>query len=131
MPAEAPALLVVEDDPDDRALITRALAALRPELATATVCDGIELLALLERVTPRLVLLDLSLPRLDGREALARLRQAGAGPRVVVFTTSTEPGDRDRVLALGAADFVSKPDSFRALLASLGRILDRHLGPAA
>lgn len=135
MPAEAPALVIVEDDPDDRFLILRALRGLRPALGIGVAADGVELMQRLEGPDPwpRLILLDLNLPRMDGREVLARVRTLPQAPqcRVVVFTTSVEPEDRSRALALGAADVLSKPDGYGALVSVMRRLLDAHLPEAA
>ena len=128
-------LVLAEDDPDDRFLIVRALQRLRPQLPVTEVSDGIELLAHLRaRATdalPRLVLLDLNMPRMDGREVLALLHadtRLCAIP-VVVLSTSVEREDFDRARALGAADFISKPDDFSKTVEVLGALLARRLSP--
>lgn len=140
LPAEDAELLLADDDPDDRFLILRALRRSRPEIKVATVRDGVELLAYLRalgrfgRVLPRVVLLDLNMPRLDGREVL---REIAADPLlrtlpVVVLSTSTEIEEQQRALALGAAAFVSKPAEFSRLAEALREIADRwlaHPGP--
>ena len=128
-------LVLAEDDPDDRFLIVHALRRLRPQLQVATVADGIELIAHLQQrgdgALPRLVLLDLNMPRMDGREVLARLRddQVFRSIPVVVLSTSVEPEDRSRTHALQAAAFLSKPEEFGAMLAALRELLDQRLGP--
>lgn len=128
-------LLLAEDDPDDRFMILRALQRARPGLSTATVSDGIELVKHLDLLAhdalPKLLLLDLNMPRMDGRQVLERMRSE---PRwralpIVVLTTSVEPEDVQRVNALGAAGFISKPDEFGALIRVLTTVLNEHLGP--
>ena len=128
-------LVLAEDDPDDRFLIERALRRARPRVSVTAVSDGIELMDLLQRrrdgVLPGLVLLDLNMPRMDGREVLASM-SADAVLRavpVVVLSTSVEPEDIARARALNAAAFVSKPDEFGKLMLVLREMLDTYLGP--
>ncbi len=139
LPVRPVTLLLAEDDPDDRFMVLRALQRARAGLSVATVSDGIELVEYLDRLTPealpRLLILDLNMPRMDGRQVLERMRDE---PRwktvpVVVLTTSVEPEDAQRVRTLGAAGFISKPDEFGTLIRVLARLLDEHLGlaPAA
>lgn len=134
LPTVAAQLVLAEDDPDDRFLITRALRRCRADLEPHAVRDGVELLDYLRGQIvsgrlPRLVLLDLNMPRMDGREAL---REIKADPRlcalpVVVLTTSVEPEDLLQVQGLGAASFVSKPEGLSQLAGALGPLLDRWL----
>ena len=128
-------ILVAEDDPDDLFLLLRALRRVAPALHIAVTRDGIELCerldALAQSDVPRLVLLDLNLPRRDGREVLARLRQHGPAVPTVVLTTSVERDDHDRARALGAVEVLAKPDDFRALVEVMAGIVARHLGPRA
>ena len=130
-------ILLVEDDPDDRMLIQRAIARTRPQLQVQPLNDGVELLRYLEACTavrpPRLILLDLNMPRCDGREILERLFTS---PRlrlvpVVVLTTSIAPEDRKRAIGLGASGFISKPDTFAELTRAIGEALEACLGSAA
>lgn len=129
-------LLMADDDPDDRMMAIEALAESRLNNRLDTVRDGEELLAYLrhedpyadaERYpTPGLILLDLNMPRKDGREALAEIR---ADPRlrripIVVLTTSKAEEDILRSYDLGVNSFIVKPVTFSALvevMSSLGR----------
>lgn len=128
-------ILLAEDDPDDRFLLVRALRQARKGLVIGTASDGVDLMSLLQRCAPgqapRLLLLDLNMPRLDGREVLVQLRQDAALSRipVVVLTTSTSAADRDFAHRQLAREFISKPDDYAETVAVLGRILTRHLGP--
>ena len=128
-------LVLAEDDPDDRFLIVRALRRIRPSLQIMQVCDGIELIEHLRAraagVLPQLVLLDLNMPRMDGREVLALLH---ADPvlctiPVVVLSTSVEREDLEQARALGAADFISKPDDFSRTVEVLRALLAKCLDP--
>ncbi len=120
-------LLVAEDDPDDRLLLSEAIALSHPKRAVEYVEDGVELLdflrrrnAYVERIDspPALVLLDLNMPRMDGREALHEIKADPVLRRIpiVVLTTS---GARDDILSsydLGVNSFVVKPVTFTSLV---------------
>ena len=112
-------LLIIEDNPDDEALILRALR--RSDLAVQTIVahDGIEALELLaadvetpgQGALPDFVLLDLNLPKLSGLEVLRRIRADARLRRlpVVILTSSREERDVARSYDLGASSFVRKP----------------------
>lgn len=129
------AILLADDDEDDQQFVREAMAEGR--LANRLVCvsDGEELLAYLrdaraggesDGCRPGLVLLDLNMPRMDGREALRRLKSDPDLRRipVVVLTTSKAEEDIVRSYDLGANSFVTKPVTFEGLVGvmkSLGR----------
>jgi CheY-like chemotaxis protein len=134
-PSKPAVILLVEDDPGDQELTRRAIAGdvFRAELRI--VSDGEEALDYLWRrgryadahdaPCPDLVLLDLNMPKLDGREVLKRLK-ADARLRqipVVVLTTSRQELDILRSYDLGCNSFITKPvdvDAFIAALRELG-----------
>jgi len=91
--ARGPRILLVDDDQGIVAAVKPALAAHHYEITTAA--DGVEALALFEREHPDLILLDLNLPRKDGREVLATIKTDPSLRRipVVVLTTSKEEED--------------------------------------
>lgn len=125
-------LLIAEDDPDDLMLLMRAITIVAPGLHCASVRDGVALGAFLDEATlpPRVVLLDLNMPRMDGREFLAnwRARSAVSGvPTFIVLTTSAEAADRARVLAEGASGYFIKPYSFSALTEMIQAVVQRWL----
>jgi two-component system, response regulator len=128
---EALTILMADDDPDDRLLARRALEKQGMAEALRTVADGEELMDYLRRrgvyadpaLSPRpsLVLLDLNMPRKDGREALAEMK-GDPGLRqipVVVLTTSRSEEEIFRSYDLGANSFVTKPVTFDGLVAVL------------
>jgi len=117
-------ILLVEDNPDDVELTRIAFAEAKITNPLVAVGDGAAALdylfargAYADRVgaeLPALVLLDLNLPKLDGREVLQAIR---ADPRthalpVVVLTTSTEPFDVEAVYAIGVNSYIQKPVDF-------------------
>lgn len=120
--ANAP-ILVVEDDPDDRALILRALKKFNVKNEIAMVRDGLEALDYLfrtgryedrEAANPVVVLLDLKLPKIDGLEVLRRIREDERSKLVpvVVLTSSDEEEDVLRSYELGCNSYVRKPVEF-------------------
>jgi CheY-like chemotaxis protein len=127
-PAKVHVILVVEDDSDDRLLAREALAESAMPAELQFVDNGADLMDYLHQRNrfsapgsaprPSLVLLDLNMPRKDGREALKEIR-ADPGLRnipVIVLTTSTADADISRIYALGANSFISKPTAFEALV---------------
>ena len=121
-------ILMADDDADDRLLAKDALNECKITNALHFVENGEELLDYLRQTgkyaslanTPRpgLILLDLNMPRKDGREALQEIK---ADPKlrsipVVVLTTSKAETDISRIYELGANSFITKPVSFDALI---------------
>jgi two-component system response regulator len=117
-------ILLVEDNPDDVELTRIAFAEANVANSLAVVGDGAEALDYLfargrhahrdPDDLPSIVLLDLNLPKLDGREVLQAIRandKTRALP-VVVLTTSTEPFDVEASYALGVNSYIRKPVDF-------------------
>ncbi|MDY6981875.1 MAG: response regulator [Pseudomonadota bacterium] len=129
-------ILMADDDEDDRLLTRDALTESRVLNDFHCVADGIELMKYLRREglykdeelypAPSLILLDLNMPRLDGRGALEQLK---SDPRlrsipVIILTTSKAEEDMMRAYDLGAASYITKPvtfDKLVELMRSLGR----------
>ncbi len=112
VPRRAASVLIVEDDPDMRALLKEALAAEQLRLLTAS--DGDEAVELALRERPSLMLLDLNIPRRDGLEVCRHLRGA-AEERIrdmpILVLTGVRRREEDVVTAFeaGATDFLTKP----------------------
>ena len=124
-------ILVAEDDPDDVMLMTDAFEESCLANQLHFVRDGDELLDYLRRqgkyadpaLSPRpgLILLDLNMPRKDGREALEEIK-SDPGLRqipVVVLTTSRAEEDIHRTYDLGANSFITKPVTFTGLVETM------------
>ncbi|MGI9421854.1 MAG: response regulator [Hyphomicrobiaceae bacterium] len=123
-PERVMTILVAEDDPDDRYLIGEAFRESDFKHNIEFVENGEELLLYLfaldqyeDRVLPDLVLLDLNMPRIDGRQALAEIKAHPATRRipVVVFTTSNVDDDIVRTYDLGVSTYITKPSSVDGL----------------
>jgi CheY-like chemotaxis protein len=130
-------ILLADDDPDDCVLAREALEESRLVNQLHIVGDGEELLAYLRHTEayadpdssprPGLILLDLNMPRKDGREALREIK-ADAGLRsipVVVLTTSSAEEDIYRTYDLGVSSFISKPVTFEGLV-DVMKVLGRY-----
>lgn len=129
-----PRLLVVEDNPGDIDLLRRALKHHNVAIELETVSDGeraMERIDTLDRggeTPPDGVLLDLSLPKIDGIEVLQRIRRSqvfGSVP-VLVLSGSDNPADKVRILAAGATQFLVKPSGLYAFL-QIGAIVKEML----
>jgi CheY-like chemotaxis protein len=129
-------ILMADDDPDDRMLIKEAFEESRIANDLRFVEDGVELLDYLKRrdkyadpassPRPGLILLDLNMPRKDGREALREIKEDPAlrNIRVVVLTTSKTEEDILRTYDLSASSYITKPVTFTGLvdvIRSLGK----------
>ncbi|MFQ5568674.1 MAG: response regulator [Rhodothermales bacterium] len=124
---ESLVILLAEDDPDDRLLTMRALTKNRLSNTIKWVENGEELVAYLygrgkydkpgSAPRPGLILLDLNMPRMDGREALQIIKADPALRRipVVVLTTSQAEQDIFQSYELGVNAFVTKPVTFDGL----------------
>jgi two-component system, response regulator len=121
-------ILMADDDDDDRLLAKDALAETRIDGSLKFVENGEELMDYLchrgkydepgSAPRPGLILLDLNMPRKDGREALKEIRAAPDLRKipVVVLTTSNADTDVGAIYELGANSFISKPFKFEALV---------------
>ncbi len=112
-------VFIADDDEDDRFLIELAFSRHCPQAKLCFSVDGRELLDTLanSRLEPCLILLDLNMPRLNGFETLATLRQTPAFAQVpiVILTTSDGQADRERASELGATNYLVKPLHLEAL----------------
>ena len=118
-------ILLVEDDPGDVELTREGLAEGKMFVHLHTVDDGIKALRFLRReepyadaVRPDLILLDLNLPRMDGRETLKEIKADENLRRipVIVLTTSESESDILKCYNLGASCYISKPVGFEDFL---------------
>jgi CheY-like chemotaxis protein len=124
--AEHPILLVADDDADDRYLLKSAFDESGIRGSILFVEDGLELLDFLNQTgrhidqlkMPGLILLDLNMPKKDGRTVLKELKGRPEYQHipVVVFSTSKSPDEIRHLYRLGANSFIVKPSSFELLL---------------
>jgi two-component system, response regulator len=122
-------IVMAEDDPDDALLVRAAFEDAHVGVRLAIVEDGERLMQYLRaqgpyagRPPPRLLLLDLNMPRKDGREVLCEVRQDERLRRlpIVVLTTSSAEEDIRRAYELGVSSYIRKPLTFHNLLEVVG-----------
>jgi two-component system, cell cycle response regulator DivK len=121
-----PRILVVEDDEMNRDSLTRLLRRRGYELLTAR--DGVEGVMVGESEMPDLILMDMSLPVLDGWEATRRLK---AAPKtqvipIIALTAHAMAADRDKALSAGCDDYDSKPIELKRLLPKIEALLRKE-----
>ena len=124
-------ILLAEDNRGDVLLIREALQEHRIEHELFVVSDGAQAVDYIDNICegsgshrPDLVLIDLNLPKVDGLQVLAHLRNhplCGSTP-VVIVTSSDAPRDRERAIRLGAARYFRKPSEFDEFM-QLGAIV--------
>lgn len=112
---------------DDEEAITAHLAPFleRAGFAVAVAADGETALRRVTDFAPDLIVLDVLMPRLDGREALRRLRQAGNWTPVILLTQVGSPSERAMALDEGADDYLNKPFEPYELVARIRAVLRR------
>jgi CheY-like chemotaxis protein len=115
-------ILAVDDNPQNLKLVRVLLSGAGYEVRTAT--DGEEALDVLATFSPRLILMDLQMPDIDGLTLTRRLKAdpAHRDVLIVALTAYAMKGDREKALAAGCDEYVTKPidiDAFLALVAEL------------
>jgi len=118
--------LIVEDDPEVRAALSRALTFEGYEVSTAT--DGGRGLEEIAKSPPDVVVLDVMMPFVDGLEMCRRLRSRGDRTPVLMLTALGEVSDRVDGLEAGADDYLVKPFALEELLARIRALLRRSSG---
>ena len=124
--AGAERVLVVDDDHSLRRMLERSLLA--EGFAVQTVADGGAALAAIERSAPDLVVLDVSLPGMDGLAVCRRLRDKGFAQPVLMLTARDGVADRVAGLEVGADDYLIKPFATEELVARLRALMRRGGG---
>ena len=128
VPTPEPPILVVDDDPKIVALVKTYLERERYPVITAA--DGSAALEAIDRHQPRLVVLDLMLPGIDGLAVIRRARALGETP-ILVLSARGSTGDRILGLSEGADDYLPKPFSPAELVVRVRTILRRTERPLA
>ena len=119
-------ILLVEDNEMNRDMLSRRLQRKGYQVVLAV--DGQEGVALAQSEAPTLILMDLSLPVLDGWEATRQLKSA-PGTRaipIIVLTAHAMAGDREKAMEVGADDFDTKPIELDRLLGKIDALLARN-----
>lgn len=116
-------ILIVEDNPDNRILISDVLSSLKYEVIIAE--DGEEGIDKARAELPDLILMDLSLPKMDGWTATREIKKSEALAHipVIALTAHAMVGDREKALQAGCDDYISKPIDMRELSSKLAYFL--------
>ena len=116
-------ILLVEDNEMNRDMLSRRLARRGYDVVIAV--DGEQGVAMARSESPALILMDMSLPGLDGWEATRRIKAAPEthGIPVIALTAHAMSGDREKAVAAGCDDFDTKPVDLQRLLAKIEQAL--------
>ena len=115
-------ILVVEDRLDSRELLRFLLESEGYRVLEAG--NGLAAVEVAQQERPDAILMDISLPLMDGCQATVRIRQSGLSAIPIIACTAYDSSDwRNKVSLAGCTDFISKPVEFRALLSLLGDYL--------
>ena len=125
-------ILIAEDDADDRFLLQAAFEENGFTDKLQFVENGVELMEYLNNLsnstgaakTPRFILLDLNMPKKDGREALKELKQHPSFKKipVIIFSTTNNETEMRRCYELGANSYITKPNSFESLIKTVAAL---------
>lgn len=123
-------ILIAEDDIDDRMLLQTAFEETGIKNKIEFVGNGCEVMDFLYKDDklgyPRFILLDLNMPKKDGRETLKEIKQHSAFKKipVIIFTTTKNEAEVNRCYELGANSYIVKPDSFELLKKIISDLCD-------
>jgi CheY-like chemotaxis protein len=120
-------ILIADDDIDDQYMLKQAFANTQLDKDVRIVNDGVELLDYLNRrgkykdselPYPKVILLDLNMPKKDGRECLKEIKSNPKLNRIpiVIYSTSNNPDDISNSYELGASSYITKPYSYKELV---------------
>ncbi len=118
------AVLLVEDNDINRDMLTRRLT--RAGLTVVTAADGVSALEMMREHQPGVVLMDMTLPILDGWEATQKAKEdpAIAGIPIIALTAHAMAADKERAMSAGCSEYKTKPIDFPALLAKIYQFLE-------
>ena len=118
-------ILLVEDNEMNRDMLSRRLIRKGYEVVMAI--DGEQAVAMAQSEKPDLILMDMSLPVIDGWEATRRVKAAEASSRIpiIALTAHAMSGDRERALGAGCDDYDTKPIEMPRLLEKIDALLAR------
>jgi len=118
-------ILLVEDNEMNRDMLTRRLK--RRGFDVAEALDGLQGIDMAVRLKPDLILMDMSLPEMDGWEATRRLKALSHTSTIPIIGLSAHAmsGDRQKGISAGCDDYDTKPIDFRRLLGKIERVLER------
>jgi DNA-binding NtrC family response regulator len=117
-------ILVVDDEAEIRSLLAAVLQNKGYEVVTAE--DGAAALQAVSRERPAVILMDLSMPRMNGMDALPEIKRLDAEVPVIICTAHADLATAVRAMKLGAYDYLTKPFDVELLILTLERAVERH-----
>jgi DNA-binding NtrC family response regulator len=117
-------ILVVDDEAEIRSLLAAVLQNKGYEVVTAE--DGAAALQAVPRERPAVILMDLSMPRMNGMDALPEIKRLDAEVPVIICTAHADLATAVRAMKLGAYDYLTKPFEVELLILTLERAVERH-----
>jgi DNA-binding response OmpR family regulator len=123
-------VLVVDDEPDIRTVVSATLRKLEVPVEVAEAVDGLDALEKIKAATPDLVVLDVMMPRMDGFDTCRALREnvRTAFVPILMLTASADQDSRTKGYLIGTDDYMSKPFMPLDLKMRIGRLLRRTYG---
>jgi DNA-binding response OmpR family regulator len=119
-----PKILLVEDNELNRDMLSRRLQRRGFEILTAT--DGETGIALAASESPDLILMDISLPGLNGWDATRQIRRNGVTTPIIALTAHAMSGDREKTLEAGCDEYETKPVEMEILLSKIQALLSHR-----
>ena len=127
--SQQPKVLVIDDEPGVRELISEALSI--SEITAVQAADGLEALSFLRRERFDLLILDINMPKLDGLALLEKLRTEGMSVPILMLSARADKADINQGLRIGADDYLTKPFSIEELVLRVKAIMRRSKGEVA
>jgi CheY-like chemotaxis protein len=122
-------IYLIDDDSDDQELFVTALSQLNKGVSCKTESNGLTALDHLtnQRIVPDIIFVDLNMPLLNGFEFLEFMQQSYKHKPipVIVYSTTSDHASRQKSKALGAYDFITKPNTFDGLTSMLEHVLGK------
>jgi two-component system chemotaxis response regulator CheY len=116
-----PKIMIVDDSLFMRNRLTKLLT--QYEYETVTAYDGVDAVRVYREAQPDAVLMDITMPRKDGLEALTEIRRLDIASKVIMLTALDQPQLASQAVLAGAKDFLTKPVQLGRLLMALRKVL--------
>ena len=120
-------LFIIDDDYDDREMFLEAIMLYNPAINCLEFSNGIDALEILKscQPIPDIIFLDLNMSRMSGKQCLQQIKSIPDFSKipVVIYTTSSQVEDKEEMETLGAAYFLTKPNTGEGLKLKLGEVI--------
>lgn len=120
-------ILLIDDDADDHEILNLALKRIDPNIIVNPAFDGVEAISTLKELypDPHLILLDLNMPRMNGKQCLKAIRQNEEWKSIpiYIYSTSVKPEVIEEARKMGASGFIEKPAEISTLITVLRELM--------